>query len=67
MKALKSKKKSISVDENVSLESGPMIEDGDAIGIHSIASKIHNVDVKSKKGQAILQKIMPELCEKVIE
>jgi len=51
VKAIKSKKKSISIDENASLESGPMVEDQDVIGIHSIASKIHNVDVKSKKGQ----------------
>ena len=52
VKAIKSKKKSISIDENASLESGgPIGDEQDVIGIHSIASKIHNVDVKSKKGQ----------------
>ena len=41
----------MSIEENASLESCPINDDGgDDIGIHSVASKIHSIDCKSKKG-----------------
>ena len=37
------------------------------VNIQTIASKVHDIDVKKKIGQKALQRVMPELCEKVIE
>ena len=39
----------------------------EAVNIQTIASLVHVIDVKKKLGQKNLQKIMPELCEEVIE
>ena len=39
----------------------------EAVNIQTIASHVHLIDVKKKPGQKALQKVMPELCEKVIE
>ena len=64
------RQKSVSVDdEEASLASASdgRTKSEEVINIQSVASKVHEVDVKRKVGQMTLHKVMPQLCEKVLE